>query len=377
MDAWRLGRAILRGALTGRSPIYVQYALTHRCNLNCRMCNSNRSRSGETELSLAEIEQLAAVLADLRVAVLVITGGEPMIRRDLPDVIRTFVRHGITPRLQTNGLLATADSVRQLLDAGLREVTLSLDSLDPERQDYINGRAGSWHRTIEALAVFGEFLPPRGNASAINVVVSKLNLAEVLDVVRFATRIGFLASLIPVHLAPPGASHFIIRKDAPEFAFTPADHPAIDATYATLVAMKRRGFAIQNSTRFLRDCPAFLKQGMTRWTCESPDLYFAISPSGAFFPCVDIPGEVSMLWHDFVRTFRSTAFRREIRSQVERCPGCFYACWPEVSFLCHDPGALMERAAQLVRLALCPRPRLTADEMVHLAQQIRSEGGSR
>jgi MoaA/NifB/PqqE/SkfB family radical SAM enzyme len=326
-------------------------------------------------LSLAEVEQLAAVLADLRVAILVITGGEPMIRRDLPDVIRTFVRYGITPRLQTNGLLATTDSVRELVDAGLKEVTLSLDSLDPEKQDYINGRAGSWQRTVEAISRFSELLPRRGNASAVNVVVSKLNLAEVPDLVRFATRAGFLASLIPVHLAPPGATHFIIRKDAPEFAFTPADHAAIDATYARLMAMKRQGSAIQNSTRFLRQSAAFLKQGVTPWTCESPDLYFAISPSGAFLPCVDIPGEVSMLSDDFARTFRSAAFRRQIRAQVSRCPGCFYACWPEVSFLCHDPGALMERATQLVRLALCPRPRLTADEMVRVAQQIRSDGG--
>ncbi|MBM4086310.1 MAG: hypothetical protein FJ272_16115 [Planctomycetes bacterium] len=185
-----------------------------------------------------------------------------------------------------------------------------------------------------------------------------------------------MASLIPVHLAPPGASHFIIRKDAPEFAFTPADHPEIEATYATLIAMKCNGFSIQNSTRFLRECPDFLKHGVTRWTCESPDLYFAISPSGAFLPCVDIPGEVSMLSDDFRRSFRSAGFRRRIRTQVERCPGCFYACWPEVSFLCHDPSALAERAAQWVRLIWRPRPRLAADEMVRLAHQSRSDGGS-
>ena len=211
MNALRLARTIAKGALGMQSPVYVQFAVTKRCNLRCRMCNSNESRAEEDELCIDDVERIADVLEGLGVGVLILTGGEPFVRDDLLEVFRAFANRGLDVRLQTNGLLATEERLQGLVDAGLREVTLSVDSLDEQKQDEINGVPGSWRKTIDALARFSRVLPRESNMSGINVVVSRRNIDEVERVVEFVDRIGFYASLIPVHVAAAGQEAMIIR----------------------------------------------------------------------------------------------------------------------------------------------------------------------
>ena len=373
MNQAKLSWAIAKGALGLRSPIYVQWAVTKRCNLNCRMCNSNRSRQGELELDLDDVARLADVLTQMGIGVLILTGGEPFVRSDLVDVYRTFARRGIVPRLQTNGILADGDRLRQLVDLGLSEMTLSLDSLNEELQDDINGRRGTWRQTIEALARVSCILPREANLSGVNVVVSKRNVHEVPQVVKFIDAIGFYASVIPVHVSRHRDRSFIIRKSADDFHFDPDDSPAVDRLYETLMAMKRRGARIQNSLRFLRESPHFLKYGHTQWRCDSPRLFFSISPSGSFLPCVDIAYERPMLGDTFLRDWRNGEIAREIAPLVQKCPGCMYACWPEVTYACSDPMTFLGRGVQALRLRGDRRPELSARDLFHLAATVASQ----
>lgn len=347
--------SILKALLTRRSPIYVQFALTKHCNFRCGMCSSTQSREKERELSVPEIDRLAGVLYRLGTGVLVITGGEPFMRRDLPDVIRCFTKRGLTVRLQTNGVLAAEDRIRECMAAGLKEVTISLESLTPGIQDTVNNRAGSWKEIMASIGRFSNILPRKGVILGLNTMVSRLNIDEIPRIIEFATRIGFYCSLIPVHGAG-GEGDFIIRKEAPDFTFRPEDHPRIDALYNTVLDLKKKGRLVYNSDRFLKESPDFLKFGKTRWSCLSPDLYFAVSPGGNFLPCVDIGTSISMLDGDFVTTFRSPEFRAGIRGLVSRCPGCLYACWAEITYLCTDIGVLAERAVEGIRIAMRSRP---------------------
>ena len=372
MNQINLARSVIKAALGGQCPVYVQMAVTKRCNLSCLMCNSTRSRQDERELGIDEIARLAHVLAQMRPGVFILTGGEPFVRKDLVAVYRAFVDRGIVPRLQTNGLLAKEETLRQLVGLGLREVTLSLDSLDEARQDAINGRPGTWRKIIEALALFSHVLPRKANMSGVNVVVSKRNVDEAAQVVEFIDTIGFYASIIPVHVARHGAQKFIIRKSAPGFEFEPSDFGAIDRLYERLLEMKAAGVRIQNSVRFLRESPEFLKSGRTNWRCDSPRLFFSISPSGGFLPCVDVPYERSMLDGSFLEDYRSGKLAREIAPLVEACPGCMYACWPEVKFACSDLKTLLGRGVQALKLRADVRPELSADEMFDLAASLQT-----
>ena len=361
--------AIAKGLLTKRSPIYVQYAITGACNLNCRMCRSSESREKERTLSLSEIEELTVILEKLKVGIVVLTGGEPFLRDDLPEIIRKFVDRGITVRLQTNGLLATEEKIKEAVRAGLRGVTISLDSLSSARQREIDAEDDLWQERIRAIALFSNLLPKKGTMLGINTVVSKYNLGEVPKIVDFSTQIGFYSSLIPIHICP-NENDFIIRTDASDFSFRVEDHSRIDQIYAKIIEMKKKGYNIYNSYRFLRESPDYLKYRKLYWKCESPDLYFAISPSGHFQPCIDIDTPVSILEEDFVYRFYSPKFRSYIREKIKNCPGCLYACWPEITYLCRDISVFLERLTLGPRLSLAVRRPVRYEECLRLIHQI-------
>jgi len=366
-------KAFLKGLITKNSPIYVQFALSKYCNLRCSMCQAVEARKDERELTLDEIKRLAAVLDKLGAGIVVLTGGEPLMRRDLAEVVKIFTQVGLEVRLQTNGQLVTEEKILALLEAGLTEVTLSLDTLDAEKQDRINNQQGSWDKTIKALALFSRLLPRKGNMTGVNTVVSKLNIREIPQIVKFVTGIGFYSSLIPVHLSNDNNADFIVRADSSEFKFTQDDFALIDEVYSKLIRMKKQGYHIHNSFRFLRETPNFFKKGRVDWPCDSPGLYFSISPAGKFLPCVDIRGTKSMLDEDFLQVFKSRSFQEGVRNMVKNCPGCFYACYPEISYFCRDLAIVAERARQAFEIARKVRMPLSYEDSLDLIARIKKE----
>lgn len=366
--------AMLKAVLTRRSPVYVQFALSKRCNLKCAMCRAVESRKQENELNLSQIDKLAAVLAKLGAGIVILTGGEPLLRQDLDEIVRIFTRKGLEVRLQTNGILAAEEKVASLVSAGLREVTLSLDTLDADKQDMINNQQGSWDKIIRSLALFSHMLPKKANISGVNTVVSAMNISEIPKIIKFVSRIGFYSSLIPVHLSCSGIPQsFIIRGSDRRFEFTGDNFGLIDRTYAKVIEMKKQGYFVQNSFRFLKESRAFLKYGRVKWPCDSPYLYFSISPGGYFLPCVDLQADKSMLDDDFIEVFRSKEFKRKVRSMVEKCAGCFYACYPEITYFCRDFKTFFERTCQGWVMSRRTRVPVDYEDSLKLAERINQE----
>lgn len=366
--------AIIKGILTKKSPIYVQFALTKNCNLHCKMCGAVDARKNEKDLNLDEIEQLSNVLDKLGVGVIILTGGEPFLRTDLPEIIKIFSRRKFEVRLQTNGVLATEEKVKEVINAGLKDVTISLDTLDPKKQDCICNSKNVWYKIINSLALFSQYLPEKGSMSMINTVVSKINIKEIPQVVKFTTKIGFYNSIIPIHLSTtPG---FILRKEAQALAFTQKDFLDIEKIYSILTKMKKLGYNVHNTYKFLEESVEFLKYKKIYWECDSPYLYFSISPQGYFLPCLDLSGAKSMLDSDFIQVYKSKEFQQKIRKQVKSCPGCMYACYPEISYFCKNPLVLLERTFQGFKISNKKRRIYSYEEMLKITGGIRNENST-
>lgn len=140
----------------GFIPYAVSWNLTARCNLRCRHCYldaGERSAAGPGELSPAEalgvVDQLAALNREL---VLILTGGEPLLRPDLDDLIRYASGKGMMVVLGTNGTLLTIERARELRAAGLSGVGVSVDSLDPAVHDEFRGAPGALAQAMAGLA---------------------------------------------------------------------------------------------------------------------------------------------------------------------------------------------------------------------------------
>ena len=104
---------LAKATLTQNAPVYVQFYITARCNLTCRQCNIIYANSDVREVELDEIKRIADNLKKIGGAIVLLTGGEPFARKDLPEIIYEFESRGIHVRMQTNGF-ATEEQVAKV-----------------------------------------------------------------------------------------------------------------------------------------------------------------------------------------------------------------------------------------------------------------------
>jgi cyclic pyranopterin phosphate synthase len=139
----------------GRRIEYLRVSVTDKCNLRCVYCMPLEGLpwlKRDELLTYEEITAIVATMAPLGLRRVRFTGGEPLVRRDLPDLVRMVAAvPGIEDlSLSTNAVLLE-DHAEALRDAGLTRVNVSLDSLRPERVDAISRRPGSYPRIMAGL----------------------------------------------------------------------------------------------------------------------------------------------------------------------------------------------------------------------------------
>ncbi len=334
----RIGKAFL----TRRVPVYAHYGITHRCDLTCKMCGIWRYGNRKEELELPEIEQMAQLFNRLGVVQVSIGGGEPFARDDIEEVGRLFVEAGINVRLLTNAVNVPRDRLQKCLDHGVRNFSISLDSLYPERFDYICEQEGSWTGAVKNMAWLGEQLHGTDGMPVINCVVSNLNLEECPDIVRFAKAIGFHVSFLPIELLSSpkdGVRNWEARfiRHRPEMGLVagPTGDVAarIDRCYDTLIRMKKEGYPILSSTPYLASSRTYLKTGrFPPDGCDAGRLYFSVSPNGQMTICHRTSHSYThILDPGFEEYFWSTEYERQRMMEAGSCEGCMRACWIDTS----------------------------------------------
>lgn len=174
----------------GRPIRDLRISVTDRCNFRCSYCMPKEIFGDDFEfmkkdelLSFEELERIAKIYASLGVKKLRITGGEPLLRKDLHELIARLNRiEGIEDiGMTTNGLLLKKHG-KKLYDAGLRRLNISLDAMDDELFGQINDRGIGTSRIIEQI----EYAISLGFEIKINMVVQKgLNEHEILPMARF------------------------------------------------------------------------------------------------------------------------------------------------------------------------------------------------
>jgi MoaA/NifB/PqqE/SkfB family radical SAM enzyme len=126
----------------------VLWELNSTCNLACGFCHA--SPHTEPGLSTSEIYRMLDILAELGVKEVIFSGGEPLLRKDIFEILHHAQLAGFQLDLCTNATLVTASIAREL--AGLlAEISVSLDSADPNVHDQLRGRLGSWEKAVHGI----------------------------------------------------------------------------------------------------------------------------------------------------------------------------------------------------------------------------------
>ncbi|MCD4753104.1 MAG: radical SAM protein [Anaerolineaceae bacterium] len=133
------------------APYRMDLALSYQCNNNCGHCYNARPRNFP-EMSTAEWKRVLDHCWEIGIPHIIFTGGEPTLRKDLPELIAYAEHLGQITGINTNGrLLANKTFVQQLVDAGLDHVQITIESYDAAVHDQMQGVPGVWQQTVEGI----------------------------------------------------------------------------------------------------------------------------------------------------------------------------------------------------------------------------------
>ena len=175
--------------MAGYTAYSVSWNLTQRCNLECAHCYMSAFAGADArgELSTEECRRVIDEIGEVNPNVLLIlTGGEPLLRRDVFDVAASAADKGFTVVLGTNGLLLREQEARRLREAGVLGASLSLDSIDRARHDRFRHQPGAWDGAIRAT----ETLRGEGLDFSLHMSVTDWNLGEVPAMIDLARELG-------------------------------------------------------------------------------------------------------------------------------------------------------------------------------------------
>jgi radical SAM protein with 4Fe4S-binding SPASM domain len=278
-------------------PYVVSWNLTYRCNLACEHCYldaggaplvgtenfADRSEL-DTEECFRVIDEIAAFAPE---CITILTGGEPLLRRDILEIVRRAAERGLWVVVGTNGVSITENLARRLAEAGARGLSLSLDALDPDRHDRFRKVRGAWQNTVEGA----EILNRTGLPFIVQTTAGSHNLGE-LDAIadfahdRLAAKVWNLYFLVPT-----GRGQFVSDM-------TPAQY---DEVLASLYRIQRK-----YDRRMLvnaKCAPHYIKTVLENEDAESRirtysggaggcpagTHYMGIRPNGDVTPCPYLP----------------------------------------------------------------------------------------
>jgi len=173
-------------------PYVVSWNLTYRCNLACEHCYLDAGSTPQletenfadrSELGTADcfkvIDQLATFAPE---CVTILTGGEPLLRRDILEIVQRAAERELWVVVGTNGVRITENLAQRLAAAGARGLSLSLDALDPDRHDRFRNVRGAWRNTVEGAAILNATRLP----FIVQTTAGSHNLDELEAIADFA-----------------------------------------------------------------------------------------------------------------------------------------------------------------------------------------------
>ncbi len=181
-------------------PRLIAWEVTRRCPLACRHCRASAAdRAYEGELDTAEAFRLLESIAAFARPILILTGGEPMVREDIYRIAERGTALGLRVVMAPCGLLMDPDNTRRLREAGIQRISLSIDGADAATHDGFRRSEGAFAAVLRAAGLAQE----QGLEFQVNTTVTRLNVGQLEEILELAIRLGAV-SYHPFLLVPTG-----------------------------------------------------------------------------------------------------------------------------------------------------------------------------
>jgi len=295
-----------------KCPIVVSYEVTLSCNCNCRHCDLGGLIKDEKQIKPEEYEDLTQRLKPL---VVQISGGEPLLRKDIAAIVKAIKQANGLPYviLVTNGVLLNESNYLRLREAGVNQFSVSLDFPD-ERHDEFRRRPGLYahlEQTLPQLAKLGF------QDIILNTAISKANLREILPLAKKAAEWRVKISYSAYTALRTGNKDYCLNYEE--------DLEILRQAINELIILKKRGLQLVNPELTLRNTLKFFEQGYMS-NCKAGIKFLVVMPDGSLVPCSHHRNKYATR-KEMVEKF----------SRTNRCGSCYVAIrsYSEMSLLSH------------------------------------------
>jgi len=266
----------------------VAWEITRSCNLACVHCRASSQRGPyEGELSESRSMRLMDEIASIGKPVVILTGGEPLLRQDVFRLAAYGDRLGLRMVLATNGTLVTEEAARKMVDSGIKRVSISIDGADAASHDAFRGQSGAFAGAMHGI----DALKKAGMEFQINTTITRANLGQIKDLLDLAVHLEAAAHHIFL-LVPTGRG-----KELADWEIGPVDYEetlawffeaSLQCPIQTKVTCAPHYHRIYHQRRKDHPVPESAEAGslhtMTRG-CLGGSAFCFISHSGQVQPC--------------------------------------------------------------------------------------------
>ncbi len=198
-------------------PKWIAWEITGRCNLNCIHCRASASlKAEEGDFTTEEAKRIIDDIAGFSSPVIVLSGGEPLLRKDIFEVAKHGTEKGLRMCMATNGTLVTERVCEKIKDAGIKMVSLSLDGSTPEIHDNFRNQRGAFKGTMRAAELFKK----HGIKFLVNSSFTKRNQHDIANVFHLAKKLGaeawYMFLIVPTGRGKEIMDELISKEDYEE-----------------------------------------------------------------------------------------------------------------------------------------------------------------
>jgi MoaA/NifB/PqqE/SkfB family radical SAM enzyme len=305
---------------TSRNPLWCAWQVTYRCNFRCRFCHYWSDPLGlESEPDIEHYRRGSRTLAANGTMMVSLAGGEPLLREDLPDIVRAVGEFHF-PFVTTNGWFVTPALAKELMRAGLWGVSVSIDYDDPQRHDRARGMDGAWEQAWRAVRLLSAArIHPWQRVNVIAVLMQD-NLPDIERLIRRSAECGAYFMVQPYGYRKTGSRR----------------HEHAGGVSDALVSLRKQHANFLSNPAYLARFDEFLEGGIEG--CRAGRAFFNIDSTGDIAICVEHKHQpVANLFRHSATTIRDRLRRA---SRGNRCRACWYNCRGEVESL-YRPSSLV------------------------------------
>jgi len=303
-------------------PEHVYFSLTGRCNLKCKMCSiPNPHNRQEDELTAGEVKRLIDQIVDMKVDHLTFSGGEPLLRNDIFELIAYAVDKKISMvDIISNGLLINEEVAKKLVKSGVTHITVSIDGLE-EANDFIRGK-GSFRKAAEAIDLINKYRKNNFPSLGINFTIMDCNIGHILPIIDLAKE---KQCNIVVFQPMLSDNTDMQKRNRNELWVSKKNIPILKETMEEVINLKKtmQGLTIHVNERILRMVADYFSgQPLgSNLQCYECIVRITVSHNGDLWTCKGIYGnfKTGLLLRSRWLSFKAKNIRQDIKQCQNHC----------------------------------------------------------